>query len=124
MDDLLIASNSITEGLEKLQCVLIALTNAGFSLNIKKCFFFETIIQYLGQEIGKRGVRPGVSKVIALLNAPNPKNVKQVRQFMGLAGYFRKYIPEFATKTACITKLIKINAKLVWGDEQEVAKSI
>jgi hypothetical protein len=68
-------------------------------------------------------VRPGYSKVQALLNAPSHKNVKQVRQFMGLAGYFRKYIPEFATRTACITKLTKLNEKFEWGQDQKAAKN-
>jgi hypothetical protein len=78
---------------------------------------------YLGQEIWEDGVRPGSCKVEALLNAPTPREVKQVRQFMGLASYFRKFIPEFASRAACITKLTRNNEKCIWGEEQEAAKS-
>jgi transposase InsO family protein len=77
----------------------------------------------LGQEISEDGVRPGSCKVEALLNAPTPRNVKQVRQFMGLASYFRKFIPEFASRAACITKLTRNNEKCIWGEEQEAARS-
>lgn len=123
LDDILITSMTIPEGLSKLERVLTALAAAGFSLNIKKCRFFETTIDYLGQEISASGVRPGHLKVNALLNAPDPRNVKEVRQFMGLAGYFRKYIPEFSSRTACITNLTKNDVKFSWGVEQEIAKS-
>lgn len=68
-------------------------------------------------------MRPDEGKLAALFNAPNPKNVKQVRQFMGLAGYFRKYIPEFSTRTACITNLTKKGVNFEWGTEQEIAKN-
>lgn len=122
LDDILIPSNTVAEGIEKLKRVLIALTDTGFSLNIKKCRFLEKQIQYLGQEISKEGIKPGEHKVEALLNAPTPSNVREVRQFMGMAGYFRKYIPEFASRTACITKLTKNDMEFVWGIDQEIAK--
>lgn len=122
LDDVLIPSKSISEGLVKLDKVLKALSTAGFTLNRKKCYFFETKIEYLGQEISEHGIRPSKNKVEALLNASDPKTVKQVRQFMGLANYFRKYIPELSARTACITKLTKNNEKFVWGDDQKIAK--
>lgn len=123
LDDILIPSMTIPEGLEKLTRVLDCLTKAGFSLNITKCNFFVKQIEYLGQEISEGGIRPGKSKVEALLRAPDPRNVKQVRQFMGLANYFRKFIPEMASRTACITKLTKNNEVFNWGDDQVEAKA-
>lgn len=123
LDDILIPSVSITEGLDKLNRVLKCLTTAGFSLNITKCHFFEKQIEYLGQEVSERGIRPGKNKVEALLRSPDPCNVKQVRQFMGLANYFRKFVPEMAARTACITKLTKNNEQFVWGNDQKIAKA-
>jgi hypothetical protein len=120
LDDILIESQTVPEGLARLERVLTALTTAG---NIKKCHFFTRRILYLGQEISEDGVRPGSCKVEALLNAPTPRNVKQVRQFMGLASYFRKFIPEFASRAACIRKLTRNNEKFIWGEEQEAVKS-
>lgn len=122
MDDILVPSISIEEGLESLEKVLGALQEAGFSLNLKKCHFFQEKLDYLGQEVSSKGIRPGSQKVEALTKAPSPANVKQVRQFMGLAGYFRKYVPEFASRTACITKLTRNNEPFVWSSDQENAK--
>ncbi|CAK9806275.1 Retrovirus-related Pol polyprotein from transposon 297 [Anthophora plagiata] len=122
LDDILIPSETIEEGFERLKVVLSALDKAGFSLNLKKCAFFKTKIEYLGREISAEGIRPGEAKIKSLLEAPIPENVKQVRQFMGLASYFRKFIPEFAVRTACITKLTKKDEQWRWGDEQEEAR--
>ncbi|XP_046142832.1 uncharacterized protein LOC123988087 [Osmia bicornis bicornis] len=96
IDDVLIPTQTVEEGLKHLELVLQALDAAGFSLNLEKCKFLQTTINYLGREVSAEGVRPGKDKVKALLESPVPNNVKQVRQFMGLASYFRKFIPEFA----------------------------
>ncbi|XP_043262479.1 LOW QUALITY PROTEIN: uncharacterized protein LOC122403183 [Colletes gigas] len=122
LDDILIPSETVQEGLERLERVLHALDVAGFSLNLKKCKFFQTTIEYLGREVSAEGIRPGAAKINSLLEAPVPENVRQVRQFMGLASYFRKFIPEFATRTACVTKLTKQDVPWCWGNEQEEAR--
>lgn len=122
IDDLLIPCSTIEEGLDYLEETLKALCTAGFTINLKKCKFFVNDIEYLGRHISKEGVRPSETKVAALVNSPVPCNVKQVRQFMGLASYFRKFIPDFAARTACITKLTKTNQKWGWGFEQDVAR--
>lgn len=124
LDDILIPSKTVEEGIESLKKVLVALKTAGFSLNIAKCKFLQTTIEYLGREISIEGVRPDPRKIQALTHSPVPRNVKQVRQFMGLAGYFRKFIPNFASVTACITKLTKTNESFLWTDEQQVARDV
>lgn len=122
IDDILIPFTSIEEGLDYLEKTVVALSTAGFTINIKKCQFFVTTIEYLGRQISSEGVRPSKNKVSALVNSPVPRTVKQVRQFMGLASYFRKFIPDFATRTACITMLTKQNQKWNWGVEQDIAR--
>lgn len=122
IDDILIAFNTIEEGLSYLEQTISALSSCGFTVNLKKCKFFVDSIEYLGRQISREGVRPGESKINALANSPIPTNVKQVRQFMGLCSYFRKFIPDFASKTACITKLTKNNQKWEWGIEQDRAR--
>ncbi|KAJ8705933.1 hypothetical protein PYW07_010710 [Mythimna separata] len=122
IDDLLIPFGTISEGLDYLDQTLKALSDAGFSINLSKCKFFETSIEYLGRTISHEGVKPSQKKVSALVNSPIPANVRQVRQFMGLASYFRRFIPEFSTRTSCITKLVKNDQKWEWGSEQEEAR--
>lgn len=122
LDDILIPSQTIEDALESLRLVFRALQLAGFSLNLKKCHFLQNKVEYLGREVSAEGIRPGSRKTEALLHAPTPTSVKQVRQFMGLAGYFRKFIPEFATRTACITRLTRANEPFSWTEKQEVAR--
>jgi reverse transcriptase-like protein/integrase-like protein/aspartyl protease len=122
LDDILIPSESVEQGLQFLEAVLTTLQQAGFSLNMKKCHFLQSKLEYLGREISAEGIRPGTRKIDALVKVPSPTTVKQVRQFMGLAGYFRKFVPKFATRTACITKLTKSKEPFAWTEEQEIAR--
>lgn len=123
MDDILIPFSTIEEGLKYLELTVSALNTSGFRINPKKCKLFVNCIEYLGRQISQEGVRPSPSKVSALINSPIPRNIKQVRQFMGLASYFRKFIPNFATRTACISKLTQKNQKWNWGSEQDIARN-
>ncbi|CAG9133807.1 unnamed protein product [Plutella xylostella] len=119
VDDVLIMSNTVEEGIVRLRDVLKTLTDAGFSINLGKCSFLATKVEYLGRVVSQGQVGPSPRKVEALVNAPIPSNVRQVRQFLGLAGYFRRYIKNYATKTACISRLTKNNVEFCWGPEQE-----
>lgn len=122
IDDILILSNTVEEGLSRLRKVLKTLTEAGFSINLRKCSFLSTKIEYLGRTISEGQVQPSKEKVRALVEAPIPKNVKQARQFLGLASYFRRYVPGFASLAAPIANLTKKAVAFVWGDDQDRAR--
>ncbi|XP_047543307.1 uncharacterized protein LOC125075643 [Vanessa atalanta] len=85
MDDVLIPSKTINEGIHKLKLVLGNLTKCGFCIHIVKCSFLKISIEYLGFIVANGKVRPSSSKVDALARTPPPTNVKQLRQFNGLA---------------------------------------
>lgn len=119
MDDVLIKCKTFTEGLQILDKVLAALTEAGFTVNAKKCSFFKISIEYLGNLITKGTVRPSPRKVEALEKSAVPTNVKQVRQFCGLAGYFRRFIPSFSERLIPLYNLTKKDAKFQWTAECE-----
>ncbi|KAJ0169644.1 hypothetical protein K1T71_014829 [Dendrolimus kikuchii] len=108
IDDVLILSSTVDDGITLLHNVLRTLTKAGFSVNVRKCFFLTTEIEYLGRVISHGQVRPSPHKIKAL-----------VRQFLGLAGYFRRYIEGYAKKTACISHLTKKNVKFQWRPDQD-----
>lgn len=119
LDDVLIPSRTIEEGLQHLEEVLNVLSTSGFSLNYEKCVFFAQETEYLGVILSQGTVRPSTRKVIALTNTPPPSDVKGVRQFMGLAGYFRRFTKGFSQLTAPISSLLKKNCAFEWTTECE-----
>ncbi|KAL0830207.1 hypothetical protein ABMA28_003662 [Loxostege sticticalis] len=122
VDDVLLLSNTVDDGIELLREVLKTLTEAGFSINLRKCSFLVTEVEYLGKVISQGQVRPSPRKVEALANTTPPENVKQVRQFLGLAGYFRRYIKDYASLTAPIAHLTRKDAKFAWTPECEAIR--
>jgi transposase InsO family protein len=121
MDDLLLPSSSVEEGLQLLNQVFELLDKAGLKLNLKKCSFLKTEIEYLGHHIGSGGITPGMKKTAAVDNFKRPTSVHEVRQFLGLAGYFRKFIRGFASIAFPLTELIKKDNPWCWTDSQEKA---
>lgn len=121
MDDVIIPSTSIEEGLHRLRLVLETLRKHNLTLKISKCTFFSTKIDYLGREISEEGIRPGRVKTEAILKMKAPKTVKQVRQFVGLSGYFRKFIEGYSKLVEPLTRLTRKDSKWCWGKEQEAA---
>lgn len=118
MDDLLVPSKTIQEGFDRLESIFILLRNAKLTLNLKKCAFFQEKIDYLGYEISSEGVRPGTNKIEAVKRFPIPKNVHEVRQFVGLASYFRKFVQNFSIIARPLTLLTKKNEPWRFGPEQ------
>lgn len=121
MDDVLCFSSTAAEGLERLDAVLVALSEAGFSFNISKCKFMKTQISYLGYVIYAGEVRPNPLKIQALIHAPTPKTATQVRQFLGLASYFRRFIPNFVYLTAPLYPLTKLKGPITWSEKCDEA---
>ena len=73
------------------------MTNVGLKLNMHKCKFNQSSLNYLGHTISKDGLRPDKDRLTAVINAPAPHDTSSLRSFLGLASWYSKFIPEFAT---------------------------
>ncbi|CAH2105851.1 unnamed protein product [Euphydryas editha] len=118
LDDILIPSVSEEQGLCRLREVLEALTKAGFSLNISKCSFLKRRVEFLGYDIAAGELRPNPRKIEALTKLPPPQNIHELRQFIGLASYFRKFIKSFSQIMTPLFLLVT-NKQFTWNPEHE-----
>lgn len=121
MDDILIPGKHFDEELYRLEETFKLLQEAGLTLNLQKCHFFKENIEYLGYEISENGIRPGQAKITAVEKFPTPQNVHEVRQFIGLASYFRKFIKDFALIARPLTDLTKKESSWHWCSEQDIS---
>lgn len=123
LDDVVIFSMTWEEHLEHLHRVLGAISAAGLTLNVQKCEWAKQETRYLGYQLGRGEVQPQVDKVEAILNSPRPRPKKQVRSFLGLVGWYRRFIPQFSTLAVPLTNLTcKVASNPVeWSEECECA---
>ena len=121
IDDIIIIGNSITEHLNNIRLVLDRLRNANLKLKLKKCNFLKSKICFLGHQITEQGIEVNEDKVKAILDFKKPSTVKEIRSFLGLAGFYRKFVYRFATIAAPLTELLKKDVKFEWGEIQDRA---
>ena len=107
LDDIIIYSRSEKEQLEHLEEIFTRLKTAGLKLKLEKCCFFKKHIQYLGHLISADGIQPLPEKLESIAKMPAPRNPKEVKQFLGLVGYYRKFVPRFADISRVLTHLTK-----------------
>ena len=121
LDDLLIASSTIEDHMNKIEMVFQRLKEVNLKLKPQKCNFIKPELEHLGHVLSAEGVKPMEDKVKAIKLYPQPKNVKELRRLLGLASYYRKFCPKFAEITEPLTYLTKKNVPYVWTEKQEKA---
>lgn len=121
LDDVIIPARTEEEALLKTELVLKLLRKYGLTLQLKKCKFFMEKLNYLGKEISKDGVKPNQTKITALLGLNDPRDRKQLQRFLGLCGYFRRFVKNYATVVHPLTILLRKNVKWHWGPQQQDA---
>lgn len=121
LDDVIIPAKNFQEGIKRLEKVLSLFSSAGLTLKLSKCIFFGNNVDYLGFQVSKRGIQPGSSKVEAVAKFPVPQNQHNVRQFLGLASFFRRFVPGFSIIAKPLTRLLGKDTSWNWGEEQQSA---
>ena len=121
MDDILVATETIDQHFSVLDDLFCVMSDANITLNLSKCTFLQIKIKFLGHEISSHGIKPGSDKIIAVDNFKVPESIKEVRQFLGLAGYFRRFVEGFSNIARPISNLLKKNVEFKWDEECQKA---
>lgn len=123
VDDLLIASPSITQHLGHINAVLERLKEANMTINLAKTQFCTTKIKFLGHILTPEGILPDPEKVECIRNFPAPQNIKELRGFLGLCNYYRRFANFYSNITKPLTELLKKNKKWCWAKTEQDAFS-
>ena len=116
MDDLFIYTSTFEAHLRALREVFTVLRRADLMLNPAKCAIFTEEAHYLGHRVSKDGVRPSESTTLAVKEFATPTNVRQVRGFLGLCSWLRKFVKGFASRTTELRKLTVKDARFAWSE--------
>ncbi|GJR73760.1 hypothetical protein Tco_0086125 [Tanacetum coccineum] len=121
IDDILIYSRNKEEHANHLRIILELLRKEKLYAKFSKCDFWIHIVQFLGHLIDNQGLHVDPAKIEAVKNWTSPTTPTEVRQFLGLAGYYRRFIEGFSKIAKPLTKLTQKNKSYIWGEEQESA---
>jgi hypothetical protein len=121
LDDLLIHSVTIEQHYKHLEVVLKRLKEANLKLNFKKCYWFRKTLKFLGHIVSEGEIRVDPAKIEIINNWQTPRNVVQIQQFLGLSGYYRKFILHFADIAHPLYNLTKTRVLWEWTNDCTIA---
>ncbi|GKE30260.1 hypothetical protein Tco_1445644, partial [Tanacetum coccineum] len=121
IDDILIYSHNKEEHANPLRIILELLKKEKLYAKFSKCDFWISIVQFLGHLIDSQGLHVDPAKIEAVKNWASPTTPTEIRQFLGLAGYYRRFIKDFSKIAKSLTELTQKNKKYIWGKDQESA---
>ncbi len=119
IDDIVISSHSLDEHLVHLEKVFAILEREQLYVKESKCAFGQPEIEFVGFIVGENGVRPIPDKLQVINNWPKPKTVKHVRSFLGICGFYHRFIPAFASIATPLTNLLHKNKRWSWGATED-----
>lgn len=107
LDDIIVVGQNLENHIKNLETVLKRLSQFNLKIQLDKCEFLRRETEFLGHVITQEGVRPNTDKIKKILEWPLPKNAKQIKQFLGLSGYYRRFIRDYSRITKPMTKYLK-----------------
>lgn len=121
IDDICVATNTWDEHLSILEQIFQIVVKANLRLKGSKCVFGASEVTFLGHCISKEGIRQDPAKLKALRQLPVPTSVTEVRQVLGLLGYYRRFVDKFSIIAEPLSRLTRKNVRFVWTDECQQA---
>ena len=121
LDDVIVMVPTFEEELERLKQVFERLAHAGLKLKPKKCFLFRKRVSYLGHVVTEEGITADPGKVEQIRTWPVPESSMEVKSFLGLASYYRRFIPAFSTVAQPLYKLTEAKTEFVWTGQCQQA---
>ena len=121
LDDIIVIAKSFDEMLQNLETVFNRLSSAGLKLKAKKCHIFAEQVEFLGHIISTQGIATDPKKVEIVKEWKEPSNITEVRSFVGLCSYYRRYIKGFASIVKPLNKLTEKKQKFVWTEDCQAA---
>lgn len=118
MDDAIIPGSDELDNLQKLEKVIKVAEEHGLIIKWKKCRFMRTTISFLGHVISCGSIRPSDEKIKAVKNFPQPNSIKQLQSFLGLTGFFRKFVANYSKLARPLTDLLKKDQAFIFEMEQ------
>src|SRR5436190_3909218 len=112
LDDIIILGTSLQEHIENIKTIFNTLKEHNLKVQLDKSEFLRKEVAYLGHIVTKDGIRPNPDKINTVKSFPIPKTPKEIKQFLGLIGYYRKFIPNFAKITKPLTQCLKKDNKI------------
>ncbi|GBL73575.1 Retrovirus-related Pol polyprotein from transposon 297 [Araneus ventricosus] len=119
LDDIIIVGRTFEEHLSNLRKVFQRLQNANLKLSPKKCRFFQKEVTYLGHVISAEGVKTDPGKIKAVVDWPRPETIHDLRSFLGLCTYYRRFVKNFSTIARPLHKLTETKSNFNWTEECE-----
>lgn len=117
LDDIVVWAPSFDELVERLEELFRLFADKGVKLNVKKCQFGQKEIKFLGHIISEKGCRPCPENIIAIRGMKAPTNVKETRRFLGMCGFYRKHVSNFAKIAVPLTNLLRMKESFAWTPE-------
>lgn len=121
IDDVFIGACSIEKCKDILELVLERLNEYNVRINLSKCKFFETSVQFLGHVISPNGIHPSPEKVKAILDAPPPDSLSKLQSYLGLLNYYGKFIPNLSAELHELYKLLRKDTPFRWTPDCQIA---
>ena len=121
LDDIPVFSRTLKEHISHLRTALRKFRDAKLFARLHKCSFFQEKVKYLGFDVSEKGVQPSPEKVRTVVEWAQPQSVKDIRGFLGLANFYRRFIRNFSLKARPLTHLTKDGISWKWEDPEERA---